>query len=195
MNKCKQFVLVSSFLVALFSHAAYALPILSFNQSTDDLIESIDIGDSIDLELWISGIDIVDDLGGFDILLSIDTLATNFDAFHYGSLPEFDILNPVSIAPTVNISGLSFSPDLSTQADSFSLATLSFTGLQAGISNIDISTAILSDPFGFSLDFTSFSAMIEVLDSTQVPPQVNSPTLWSATILLILCLLMVRRVQ
>lgn len=193
MNFVNKLACMSALLLCVVSTSVNAMPILSFNQQNADYLETIGIGESTIVDLWISGIGAGDDLAGFDISLAVNSFATSFDSVSYAVLPEFDILNPVSVSPLISLSGLSFSADLSAQADSFQIATLSFTGMQVGTTMLSISSALLSDALAFDVNFAAFSATINVLDTTQVPPQVNAPTLLFTMLVLTLVMLCKRR--
>jgi len=163
MKLAFKLVKLTTLALCMVSTNLLAAPILSFNNSGNDLTEDIKIGDSTTLELWISDLDTTSDLGGFDIFVDIDRIATSLDSVSYAGLTEFDLLGAIDAnANPLELSGLSFALDLSAQADSFALAEFSFTGLQAGATEIDLSSVLLSDAFGQAIGVDAFQATINV---------------------------------
>lgn len=109
---------------------------LSFNPSTSE----IGIGSTIDIDLVISGME-NDDLGYFEFDVNYDDFILDFDSYTLGSglgdiaAGDADDWSLGDLGSgTINLIELSYLWDLSFQADSFTLATLSFTSLNEGTS-------------------------------------------------------------
>ncbi|REL28510.1 PEP-CTERM sorting domain-containing protein [Thalassotalea euphylliae] len=155
-----------------------ATPILSFNNSGSDIIETVTLGDSVNLDLWISGLD-ADNLGGFDINMGFDnSILSLTNAVLDPLLTEFDFLSISPSAANVELSGVSLFGDLSAQADAFRLASFSFDTAAIGSGIIEISSALLSDELALPLAFDNFTATINVNDLVTTPPSIPEPTTW-----------------
>ena len=154
-------VLLSTFLlfIALPSHA---ILIVGFNP----ISQEVGLGEAFDVDLFISGLGVSEasSLGTFDLDISFDStilafnevtfgdpvLGDQLDLWWLGSLTDF-----FTGVGTVNLYELSFDSvyDLNTfQADSFTLATLTFDTLSVGISSsLDIVINEIGDAWGDSL--------------------------------------------
>jgi len=127
---------------------------LTFNP----LDSSILIGESIDIDIVISGME-NDDLGAFDFNVHFDDTILTFDDYVMGSeLGVIAPLDPLADAVDdswgdlgggiVNLAEVSYLWDLSSQPESFSVATLSFTAISIGTS-----TLVFSDSIFYPGDF------------------------------------------
>jgi hypothetical protein len=134
-------------------------------------------GDSVDIGIVISGLDsgVAPSLSTYDLDLYFDqsqlsfasavfgdsVLGNQLDLFNFGSNPAFTGITSPGV---LNLFELSFdsSADLNDlQADSFTLATLTFNILNAGTSQLDILINALGDADGNSLgDATATPAAI-----------------------------------
>ncbi len=143
----------------------------------DPVAQSVLVGDFVDVNLIISdlGDGTAPSLGTFDLDISYDSTILAFDSLTFGDPVLGDQLDlwglgsltyvDGSIPGTVNLFELSFdSPfDLEDfQADSFTLATLTFDTLSVGASPLDIFTNALGDAWGDSLIATTESGNINV---------------------------------
>ena len=174
-----------AFFCVLFCLSAQlkATPILSFNNSGGDITETVTLGDSVNLDLWISGLD-TDNLGGFDINMGFNSSMLSLsNAVLDPLLTEFDFLSIAPSAGNVELSGVSLFGDLSAQADAFRLASFSFDTTAIGTSLIDFSSALLSDEFALPLAFDSFTATINVNDLVTTPPSIPAPATWLLVLL------------
>jgi len=128
--------------------------------SLNALTSPVEVGKTAGIELLVSGLE-NDDLGAFDLGVSYDTSVFDFDYYILG-----DGLGSIAAGEaedwsmgntgngTVNLAELSWLWDFSSQPDSFTLATLYFTGTKEGTGTFGFSNAMLSDAFGNSLAAT-----------------------------------------
>jgi hypothetical protein len=141
--------------------------------------QSISVGDSASMDLVVSGLGNLSapSLGGFDFDLTYDSTIISANSLTFGSFLDLGIgslqFSDLATAGAIHLDEVSFesSTDLNnTQPDSFTLATLGFTGLAAGISAIDFSFASLSDEQAQSLTaFSTTGGTIEVTRLTGIP--------------------------
>ncbi|MCI0538409.1 MAG: cohesin domain-containing protein [Verrucomicrobiales bacterium] len=140
----------------------------------------IGVGDPASMELVISGLGNFSSpsLGAFDFDLSYDPAILSAVSLTFGTFLSPGILgslqfSDLTLAGLMHLDEVSFeSPtDLNdAQPDTFTLATLGFTGLAPGISSIDFTFASLSDEQGQSLiGFSTTSGSIEVARRPPVP--------------------------
>jgi len=101
------------------------------------------------------------DLGAFDLNVNYDdelltfgsyTLSEELGSFGEGDAEDWSLGDIGS--GTVNLAVLSYLFDFSTQPDAFTLATLTFSGDEAGLAGISLSDIILSDDLGDPIPFT-----------------------------------------
>ncbi len=150
--------------------------------SLNPLASQIEIGGTAGIELLVSGLE-NDDLSAFDLGVTYDTSVFFFDYYVFedglgniaagGEAEDWsdgDIGNG-----TVHLAELSWLWDLDFQADSFTLATLYFSGTNEGTGVFGFSNAELSDAFGDSLTAGLHSTEIDV----------NQPVPEPATMLLL----------
>ena len=132
-------------IAGLFTSQAWSSAILYF----EPLASSINVGESVDVDVVIAGLDCGTDVAAFDFNVAFDDTVLAFDSY---SLTDNLGVIPVDAddwswgdlgGGTVNLSELSYLWDFSFQPDSFTLATLSFTGIGAG-------TSLLGFEYGFS---------------------------------------------
>jgi len=137
----------------------------SLTPATQDII----VGDSAFLDLNVSGLNAgdPDSLGAFALDITYDSAVLAFGSVTFGPylgtpngpdpfFPEPDAYYDDSVSGVVYLDEISllFDDELDAlQSDSFSLATLEFTGIGLGTSLIGIDglTATASDAFGFEL--------------------------------------------
>lgn len=188
MNKLIRVMLLA--LAFAWGANASAAPILSFDASDADINKSYWVGDSIAMELWISGLSDVD-LGGLDLTLSFNPLVTGYQSTHFApSLNDEDfilledwLINPGMLVLT----GVSLAPDLSAQADAFRIATIAFTAIGAGTSLFSFNSSLVSDEFAEAFVTTNFTANITVNDR-QVAVSEPSPLLLALSLVVALSL-------
>ena len=177
----KKMLLIASALLAWVSILPAHAIVLGFNPVSSNVTQ----GSTIDIELTISELEngAAPSLGGFDISINFDdsllgltdvtfgdpTLGNQLDLFGFG----LNSTGSTVTNNTVSLFELSFDTvdDLNLfQADSFTLATLSFNALSVGTSLLSISNFILSDALGTtSLSAETGSANITVLPVVSVP--------------------------
>ena len=120
---------------------------------------------TFEVDVTISGLGDFD-LGAFDLNVNYNDTLLTFDSYtltgELGSFTEPDPLSPDAEDWSLGDDGLgmmnlavfSWLIDLSTQSDAFTLATLTFTGDEAGLAAISLSDIILGDDFGDPIPFT-----------------------------------------
>lgn len=166
MKHSLKFIL--TFLTFLFVSGPSFAATLYFLPTTS----SIYVGDSINVDIFISGLG-NDNLAAFDFNVNYDDSILTFISYTlYDGLGMIDSSDPLADATdlswgdlgggVINLSELSWLPDFNSQADTFTLATLSFTGIAKGNGTLSISNTILSDELGAPLDTISNTAGITV---------------------------------
>ncbi|MCI0540380.1 MAG: VPDSG-CTERM sorting domain-containing protein [Verrucomicrobiales bacterium] len=139
----------------------------------------INVGGVTSMDLVVSGLGNLSppSLGAFDLDLSYNSAVLSAVSSTFGNFLDLGILgslqfSDLSTAGVIHLGEISFesSSDLNdAQPDTFTLATLGFTGLAAGISSIDFTFASLSDEQGQSLvGFLTTPGSIKVI-RTGVP--------------------------
>ena len=125
--------------------------------------QSVTLGDPIEVDLAISGLGNFSppSLGAFLVEITFDDSILNFDSVSYGGFLgdptdpfETDIITTVGPG-SVSLDEFSFLFDFeldSIQPESFTLATLSFTGNELGSSALDFGAIDLSDAEGSSIN-------------------------------------------
>ena len=188
MNTIKKIMAVG--LVAascnLLATSACAAPVLSFGNSGSNSSHTYQVGDTVSLDLWISGLDGSDDLGGldlagFDLNLSFNGGVTGYqntvfstdldDSVFYGLLA-----NPTS-GNDVNLFGLSLLGDLSLQASQLKLFTLNFSADSAGVSTLKLDDFILSNSWFREFASDNYLAEITVTDKSVSVPEPSALSL------------------
>ena len=122
---------------------------LSFNPS----MSTIGVGDEVEIEIMVSGLEGID-LGTFDLNLNYEGTLLSFDSYVLGDglgvIP--DDAEDWSLGDlgggTINLSELSYLDDLSFQPDAFSLATVFFTASAVGTGSLSFSDVELGDEWG-----------------------------------------------
>lgn len=140
--------------IAFCGYAAWGYDVtLSFNPST----ATVGMGDQIGLEITISGLEDVD-LGAFDLNLNYEDTFLSFDSYVLGDgLGDIDAGDAADWSQgdlgggVINLAELSWLDDLSSQPDSFCLATVFFTGSAVGTSSLSFSDVDLGDEWGDSI--------------------------------------------
>ena len=140
--------------MAALCDQAWAI-VLSFEPSAS----TFNVSDSIDIDIVISEMEF-DDFATFDFNINYDDTVLAFDSYTLGSQ-----LGDISSGDaddwswgqgylgdgtfvgggTIHLSEFSWLWDLSFQPDSFTLATVSFSGINSGISSLSFSNVILGD--------------------------------------------------
>ena len=171
-------ILLVAFTVLCVSVAAQAA-LIELVPSTSTLA----VGDSIDLELRISGLGdgVAPSLGTYDIDIIHDAGVLQLNAVAIGDpvlgdqldLSGFGTITSVLfLGNGVNLFELSFdsASDLDDfQAPAFTLATLTYQGIGAGVGALMLNVIALGDSLGDEIDFETAGASITVLGSQQVP--------------------------
>ena len=155
IKKLLQTVILVS-IIGLASAPVVALSSSLIILNVDPMAQNLFIGDEVFVNLLISGLEF-EDLSTFDLNLSYDTSILSFNSYSLsGELGEIVVdaddwsLGDLG-AGTINLAELSYLDDLGFQSDAFSLATLSFTGMDVGISELSISDYTLGDAVGDQL--------------------------------------------
>ena len=164
MKVLKRLILTSTTLaiISLLAASAWALS-LSFDPSTAE----IGVGDFISVDIVVDGLEF-DDLAEFNFDVYYDPTVLTFDSYTLGSeltdpfMGQDDWSFGDDGMGTVNLSELSWLMDFSFQPDSFTLATLSFSGSAVGTSALDFDNVILGDPWAIQLQATLASGSIDV---------------------------------
>ncbi len=171
--KTKMYTMILGIALLFSATQAHAITI-----GFDPMDQVVDVGTPVDVALTISGLGdgAAPSLGVYDIDVGFDATILAFDSATFGDpvlgnqLDLFGLGGNITFvipgAGTVNLSELSLDlNDLDTmQADSFTLAVLTFDTLMAGISPLDITIIALGDSLGLPL-----SADLEGGSITAVP--------------------------
>ena len=166
----KHLCIVSSVMLMLGSATASAAPVLSFGELEQDYLYSAYEGDSLEIPVWISGLD-PENVGGFDVTFTFDEPVTDLVSvdFSLDSVGTF-IFDSVDSYGEVTLSAVSLDWDLSGQPSAFQIASLTFSAVSAGLGQMMFTDVLLSDDFGSPLSLAdSFIADINIM-SVQVPP-------------------------
>ena len=167
------------FSVAFLWSQSWALS-LAFTPSS----ASIGIGDAIDMGIVISGLENAD-LGAFDLNINYDSTILSFNTYSLG-----DGLGDIAAGDaddwsfgddglgTINLAELSWLLDLSSQPDTFTLATVSFTGTGTGTSPLSFSNVILSDDLAGELIATTEGGSISVSSGGGAAPVPEPATMF-----------------
>jgi hypothetical protein len=164
----------------LLAASAYAAPVLSFGNSGGDTAHAYQVGDTVSLDLWISGLEGTDDLGGldlgaFDMNLSFNGGVTGYQNTLFSTDLDDSLFYGLSAAPTssngLNLSGLSLLWDFSSQLSAFKLFTLSFSADNAGVSTLKLDDFILSNSWGEQFASANYLAEITVTDKPVSVPE------------------------
>ena len=159
-KKCK-IVMLSVLALLLLTGHAWAIS-LSFSLPSSDVY----IGDSVSMDIIISGLE-TNNISSFSFTLDFDSAILSFDSYALGTglgdLTAFEALDTSSGAKLVETSLLS---DFSLQPDSFTLASVTFTGIGLGNSSLGISDLIL---FGDAGNIAATVAPSEAIDVIRAP--------------------------
>lgn len=108
---------------------------LSFLPQTSSIVS----GDTIAVDIIISGLE-SQDLSAYDFDISFDNTILDFQAYSLGSglgAPDGSLdWSLGDLGLSINLAEVSYLGDFSSQEDSFTLATLTFTGLLPGETNL-----------------------------------------------------------
>ena len=168
---------------ALLASSAYATPVLSFGNTGGDVAQTYYQGDTVALDLWISGLDSSDDQGGadlagFDMNLSFNGAVTGYQNTLFSSDLDDSLFYGLAAVPgssdSLNLSGLSLLFDLSGQASQLKLFTLVFTADQLGTSLLKIDDLLLVNSGFMELGAESFLAQIDVIQKPTSVPEPSS---------------------
>ena len=171
----KLIVVLIVFLMLVFCNATMSQAVtLSFDPISQDVL----LGNPVDVELTISGLGNYspDSLSTFDLNIGFDPAILDFSSVSYGDpvLGDqldllgvgFPIITTTPSVGSVNLFELSFNTvdELNnSQADSFTLTTLTFDTLFLGTSSLDISVNTLGDANGNQLTYSLESGSINVI--------------------------------
>ena len=186
MNKALYLGLSLAVAPFVFQDVAQAV-ILDF--SSTPVVET---GEQVSIDIIIS--DLVNggapSLGAYDFDIRFDSSILNFDSVTFGDAVLGNQLDIIGLfgtfndvlklsSDTINLFELSLDDpfDLDTfQADSFTLATLTFDAVGAGTSTLEFSNVILGNALGHPLSVTTNQGMVTVEASDAVPVPESSTT-------------------
>ena len=171
----KLIILFVAFLMLVFCNATASQAVmLSFDPLSQDVL----VGDPVDVDLVIAGLGDYspDSLSTFDLDISFDTAILAFSSVSYGDPllgdqldlfgSVFPIITTMPGVGSVNLFEFSFNTVAELdgfQADSFTMATLTFDTLALGTSSLDISINTLGDANGDPLSYSLESGNIDVV--------------------------------
>jgi hypothetical protein len=152
------------------------------------LHQTVELGETVNVDIHISGLTGFDALGAFDLDLEFDdsilgfsgvSFGTQLDLFGFGSLQDASASGGVVDVSEVSMD-LPF--DLEDfQLDDFVLATIEFNADALGTSTLSYSQTILSDAWGIGFDPDLETGWIQVIAPTSVPePNILTLLLLSA---------------
>lgn len=129
---------------------------------------SAGMGQTLTVDVRISGLAAGETVGVFDLLVDFDPSKLAFGSFTLGtSLGQLGLealdLGSGDEGTKVRLTELSFLDDLSFQGSSFSLGTLSFTTLTAGAANFSFSRMDLGDGWGNALTVSADRAAVTLV--------------------------------
>ena len=126
--------------LAFLSVQSWAIS-LNFNPSSS----TIGVDEELVIDLVISGLE-SDNVSGFDFVLEYDSSIVSFDSYMFGNqLGDISLFDANDWSLDDNLVEVSYLSDFNFQADSFTLVSLTFTGLGVGNSVVGISGLVLSD--------------------------------------------------
>ena len=153
--------------MAFLSTRVWAIA-LSFDPSASEIY----VGDSVDIDIVISDLT-NDNLAGFDLTINYDSSILAFDSHTLGTeLGDIDLFEASDWTVGDNLVEVSWIWDpvfWSNQPDSFTLATISFTGISGGISDLFFSDVILSDDSWPAVAFSDVTLETGSVDVAPVP--------------------------
>ncbi len=157
---------------SMFGTQAWAT-LLSFNPSAS----SINVGESLNVNVVISDLG-GSFVGGFDFDVTFDDAILAFDSYsltdNLGDISAGDAddwsFGDIGFG-TINLAEISWLWDLSFQGDSFTLATLSFTGSSVGSSGLGFGFANISDDRGTSIALSLDTGSIDVAAAPAPVPE------------------------
>ena len=167
----------------LFSYGLFFLIYITTSQYASAITinivpdsQTVQVGDAFNLDVVVSGLSSANEIvSAYDLDISYDTSILNATAVSFGSYldsPLYPSIQDSVLPGTVNIAELSFLFDdelALQQTDSFTLATLSFDALMAGVSAI----AFVADPV-YGIDVKGRNAQILPLGVNNATVTVNS---------------------
>ncbi|MGB6310776.1 MAG: cohesin domain-containing protein [Steroidobacteraceae bacterium] len=166
--------------------AAAALPLTAAAQVLSIGSETVTAGGTATVDLNISGLSASTALGAYDINVGFNPGIVNFTAAAYGDPALGDQLNLEGFGQVTNttpgtgtvdvfeVSLDSSSVLLASQAKSFTLATLTFNALTAGVSALDLSLNAVSDQNGNALTPSLLNGSITVSAKTVAAPEIGA---------------------
>lgn len=112
------------------------------------------IGNSVDLDIMVSGLGVYEDLAAFDLDFNYDPSILQFMNYslsdNLGSVLNDEALDLSSLnyPGLLNISSISLLGNLETQPDAFKIATVTLKGIAKGVGNLSLSNVLPGDSFG-----------------------------------------------
>jgi hypothetical protein len=164
-----QFIKKSLFAAALALVSVLATPAWSASLDLVPTTSVVTEGDTLTVNLVISGLTDGEQLSTFDLVVNFDSTVLSFSSYLLsdllGSLTSYESYDASSglIADgQLNLALVSLLSDLSTQSTTFTLATLTFSALAAGQSALTLSDVTLGDAVGATLTADLGSTLVNV---------------------------------
>ncbi|HIV71129.1 MAG TPA: PEP-CTERM sorting domain-containing protein [Candidatus Aquabacterium excrementipullorum] len=151
-------------------------PLWAATLSLQPSTASVAQGGSFTVDLLVSDLGTGDDLGSFDLSVLFDASVLQLNGYTLGTGlgdtaagEALDASAGLTASGSLNLSQVSFLWDLSSQASSFKLASLTFTAAQVGNSALSISGVTLGDAWGSSLNATTVASAVAVTAAVPEP--------------------------
>lgn len=166
--------------LVMLTQAGLAAPMLSFTSEQNDIERTYQLGDTVNLGVWISGLDPAsgDALGGFDLSVGYDGSVTDYQATRFGdTLADYSFIPPSAVETSsngVDLDGVALTFDLSGQPPAFELFTLQFLAADVGTSSLTFGSVLLSDALGDELVSGTYSATLNVVAPPSNVPEPGS---------------------
>ena len=151
-------------------------PLWAATLSLQPSTASVAQGGSFTVDLLVSDLGTGDDLGSFDLSVLFDASVLQLNGYTLGTGlgdtaagEALDASAGLTASGSLNLSQVSFLWDLSSQASSFKLASLTFNAAQVGNSALSISGVTLGDAWGSSLNATTVASAVAVTAAVPEP--------------------------
>lgn len=168
----KRAALAAAALLASAPFASVWAATLSLQPSTASVAQ----GGSFTVDLLVSDLGANDDLGAFDLSVLFDASVLQFSGYTLGTGlgdtaagEAFDASLGLTGNGVLNLSQVSLLWDLSSQAGSFKLATLTFTASQVGTGALSIGGVTLGDAWGAPVSATTLGGSVAVTPAVPEP--------------------------
>ncbi|WP_179959484.1 PEP-CTERM sorting domain-containing protein [Marinobacter changyiensis] len=159
----------------MIAQVGWAFPMLSVTSAQSDVEQTYQLGDTVSVDVWISGLDPASGvaLGGFQLSLDFDGAVIDYQSTQFADTFA-PLLPPIEGENVVDLIAVSLAPDLSDQPAAFELFTLQFLAANVGTSPLNFGSVLLSDAFGEELVSGTNSATLNVVAPTVKVPEPGS---------------------